>query len=225
MHMSKNQTKMIPQEARYGVQLDYVIFPIDFRDIRRVLAKNGYELSPVERLPPPPARISFSGEVARKAEMGVVVDSGSGEIGVVGMSLQQVKDLFEELARVINSELNISLYENVGYYWCHVHYKVDTGRTPLNEIAKVENKDYIARFSQILREDLTSFSVRLAPKNAIINQQSWFDIAIEPDILNEKLYHVGVVFRNPNRNKTETFVRNLENNLLKLIEVVEGSKT
>jgi len=219
--MSKNKTKIITQEASYGVQLDYVIFPIDFRELRRALAKNGYELSSAERLPPPPARFSFSGDVARKAETTVVVDSDGGEIGVVGLSMQQVKDSFEELAKIIDSELGISLYENVGYYWCNVHYKISTGKTPRNEIPKAENKDYIARFSHILGGNLTTFSVRLAPKDAIPNQENWFDIAIEPDIANEKLYHVGVVFRNTSKDKTETFVRNLENNLLKLMEVIE----
>ena len=220
--MSKSQTKMITQDARYGVQLDYVIFPIDIRELRRALAKNGYELSPVERLPPPPTRVSFTGDVARKAETTVTVESDRGEIGVIGGSLQEAKDAFEELTRVIDSELGLSLYENVGYHWFVVHYKVDTGRVPHNGITKAENKDYIAQFSRILGEDLSSFSIRLAPKDAIPNQENWFDIAIEPDILRKNWYHVGVVFRNPDRGKTETFVRDLENKILRLIKVIEA---
>ena len=220
--MNKNQPKIMTQEARCGVRLNYVIFPIDLRELRHALAKNGYELSSVGRLPPPPARIGFGGDVARKGETTVIAESDSGEIGVVGRSLQEVKDSFDELANVIDSELGISLHENVRFYWYVVHYKVDTGKTPRNEIAKVENKDYIAQFSQILGEDLSSFSIRLVPKNAIPNQESWFDIAIEPDVMSEKLYHVGVVFRTPDRGKTETFVRDLENTLLKLIGVIEA---
>ena len=219
--MSKDQTKVITQEARYGVHLDYVIFPIDLRELRHALAKNGYELSRIDGIPPPPARITFSGEIARKAETTVIMESDSGEVGVVGRSLQEVKASFEELAKVIDSELSISLQDKVMFYWCVLHFKINTGKTPRTEIPKAENKDYIARLSQVLGEDLSSFSIRLAPKDAIPNQESWFDIAIEPDITNEKFYHVGVVFRSPDKSKTETFVRDLENNLLKLIKVIE----
>lgn len=219
--MSRNLPKVSTQDARYGVRLDYVIFPIDFRELRRALARNGYELPQIERVPPAPARVSFSGEVARKAEATVIVDSDAGEIGIVGISLQQAQDSFEELVRVINSELGINIHENVGHYWCVVHYRVDTGKMPLDEIAKAENKDYTAKFNAILDENLSSFSIRLSPKNAVPNSNSWFDIAIEPDVLDEKMYHVGVVFRNPRKDKTETFVRNLETNMLKLIKVIE----
>jgi len=211
------------QEARCGVRLNYVIFPIDFRELRHALAKNGYELSPVRgRIPPPPTRIVFSGDIARKGETTIIFESDIGEIGVVGRSLQEVTNSFKELANIIKSELSVNLYENVRFYWYVMHYKIDTGKIPRNEITKAENKDYIARFSEVLGEDITSFSIRLAPKGAIPNQESWFDIAIEPDIMNDKLYHVGVVFRSPDRDKTETFVKDLENTLLKLIEVIEA---
>jgi len=223
MSMSNDQPKIMTQEARCGVRLNYVIFPIDFRELRFALAKNGYELSSVSgRIPSPPARIGFGGEVARKRETTVVVETDSGEIGVISRSLREATESFEELANVIKSELGVSLHENVRFYWCFVHYKVDTGRIPCNEIAKTENNDYIARFSKILKEDVSSFSVRLQPKNANPNQESWFDIAIEPDVMNDKLYHIGVVFRSPDRNKTKTFVKDLENNLLKLIGVIEA---
>lgn len=221
--MSDNQPKINTQEARCGVRLNYVIFPIDFRELRQALAKNGYELSPISGpIPSPPTRIGFGGDIARKKETTISVETDSGEIGVVNRTLQGAKAAFEELTNVISTELGVSLHENVRFYWYAVHYRVDTGKIPQNEIAKTEKKDYIARFGQVLGEDLSLFSVRLIPKNVAPNQESWFDIAIEPDILNEKLYHVGVVFRSPDRGKTETFVSDLENKLLKLIRIIEA---
>jgi len=220
--MSTNQPKIMSEEARYGVRLNYVIFPIDFRELRRALAKNGYEVSPVGDIPPPPTRVRFGGDMARKGETTVRAESDSGEIGVVDRSLQEACSSFEGLANVVNSELGVSLHNNVKFYWVVVHYKIATGKLPRKEIAKVENKEYISQFSQIVGENLSSFSIRLGPKDANPNQETWLDIAIEPDILNEQLYHVGVVFRNPSKNNTETFVRDLENNLLKLISVIEA---
>lgn len=217
------EPKVMTQEARYGVRLNYVIFPIDFRELRHALARNGYELSPPIRghLPPPPARIGFGGDFARKGETTVQVETDSGEIRVVGRSLQKTKVAFEELEKILKAELRRNLHENVKYYECVVHYKVDTGKIPRDQIVKAENEEYIKRFGQVLGENLSTFSIRFGPKDAVPNSDSWFDIAIEPDIIDAKLYHVGVVFRSPDRGRTETFVRNLENNLLKLIGIIE----
>lgn len=221
--MSSGEPKVMTQEARCGVRLNYLVFPIDFRELRHALAKNGYELSPIRAtIPPAPTRIRFGGDIARKEETTIAFETDSGEVSVAGRSLQKVKAAFEELADVLNIELGINLYENVKFYWYVAHYKVDTGKTPRSEIAKVENKDYFARLGQVLGEDVSLSSLRLAPKNASPNQDRWLDIAIEPDALNEKLYHVGVVFRNPDKGKTETFVRDLENNLLKLVRIIEA---
>lgn len=220
--MATVQPKVTIQDARYGVRLEYLIFPIDFRDLRRVLAKNGYELSHVGNVPPPPTRVRFSGEIGRKGETAVEVESDSGDIGVVGRSLQEAQSSFEELVKVVDSEIGVLLHNHVKFYWAAGHYRIATGKAPQSEIAKVENKEYANQFSKIIGQDLSSFSIRLGSKNATPNDATWTEIAIEPDPIDERLYHVGVVFRNPDKEMTETFVKNLENSLLRLIKVVEA---
>jgi len=219
--MNAVQPKVTIQDARYGVRLDYLIFPIDFRDLRRVLAKNGYELSHVN-VPPPPTRVRFSGEIGRKGETAVEVESDGGDIWVVGRSLQEAQSSFEELVKVVDSEIGVLLHDNVKFYWAMGHYRIATGKAPHSEIAKVENKECVNQFSKIIGQDLSSFSIRLGSKNATPNDATWTDIAIEPDTIDERLYHVGVAFRNPDKETTETFVKDLENRLLRLIKVIEG---
>lgn len=111
-----DQPKIMTQEAKCGVRLNYVFFPIDIRELCGALAKNGYELPPRMRLPSPPARLSYGGDIARKGEITVITESTSGEIGVVGRSLEEVKTAFEELAQIINTELGVSLHENLRFY-------------------------------------------------------------------------------------------------------------
>jgi len=220
--MSAKSPKMMTQEVRYGVQLSHLIFPLDFRDLRLALAKNGYELSPVRELPPAPTRISFGGEIARKSETTIVADSEAGEIGVIGRSLQQAVASFGDLANLVASELGVDLHAKVRLYFLVAHYRVETGKMPLKEIPKADNKEYVSKFSRVMKEDLSSFSIRLIPRGAALNQEDWFDIAIEPDVIDESRYHIGVVFRNSRKEKTETFIKDLENSLLKLIEVIEA---
>jgi energy-coupling factor transporter ATP-binding protein EcfA2 len=220
--MTAVQPKMTIQDARYGVRLDYLIFPIDFRDLRRALAKNGYELSHVESVPPPPTRVRFGGEIGRKGETAVEVETDGGDVWVVGRSLQEAQSSFEELVKVVDSEIGVLLHNHVKFYWAMGHYRIATGKAPYSEIAKVENKECVNQLSKIIGQDLSSFSIRLGSKNATPNDLTWTDIAIEPDTIDERLYHVGVVFRNPDKEMTETFVKDLENKLLRLIKAVEA---
>jgi len=221
--MSSTKGKLATQEARYLLTLDYSVLPLDFRDLRQALAKNGYELTPVRNLPPPPTRISFSGEIGRKKDAIVTADSEAGEIGVISRSLSEALASFDELSKLVAEEIGINLYSRVKNYHVMAHYKLDSGKLPLQEIPKTENKEFVKKLSQIMHEDLLSSSIRLAKKDSSMNQGGdWIDIAIEPDLVYENRYHIGVVFRNSNREKTETFVRDLEANLLKMIEQVEA---
>lgn len=220
--MSTKMPRLMTQEARYGVRLGYILFPIGFRDLRQSLAKNGYELSRGEDIPAPPARVGFGGEIARKGEVRVYGDSDAGEIGTVSRTLHDAYASFDGLSSIIQAELGIDLHENVRFYWIVSHYKADSGKMPYKEICKTGNDKFIKEFSEILGGNVSPFSVRLSPKETIINQENWFDIAIEPDVLNEKLYHIGVVFRNASREKTEAFAKDIEKNLLKLISAIEA---
>jgi uncharacterized FlaG/YvyC family protein len=212
----------MPQEARYIVVLDYMVLPLGFRDLRYALAKNGYELASVKNIAPPPTRIMYSGEIARMKETTVVADSESSEIGTVSRSLQEAYTSFNDLAKIVKSELDVDLNKKVKRYFVSAHYRVSTGKLPLKEIPKAENKEVVAKFSEIMNQNLSSFSIRLTPKDASLNQENWLDIAIEPDLLDESKYHIGIVYRNLEKERTELFVRDLESNLLKIIKLIEG---
>lgn len=214
------------QEARYSVRLKYVMFPIDFRDLRDALARNGYELALIRgSIPDRPIRISFSGEIARKGEVRISIDSSESEITVRGRSREETTTAFEQLSKIIETELGIDLHLNVWYYEFIAHYLLDTKKRPLEEIAKVtRGNPYFSNFSKVLGEEASLFAIRLSPRSKIPNQADWFDISIEPDVLNADFYHIGVVFRNPNRKNTEKFIKGLEKVLVELVNIIEGQE-
>ncbi|MFH0896838.1 MAG: hypothetical protein V1850_02160 [Candidatus Bathyarchaeota archaeon] len=213
-------SKLLTQEARY-LLIQNNFLPIDLRDFLNVLAKNGYQLTTIRNLPSPPNRIAFSGEMARKQETIVITDSETGEIGVVSRSLEEARTSFGELIKLIKEEIGVDLTENVKNYQINVHYRLKTGNMPYKEIPKIENKEFINKFNEIIGQNLSSFSIRLAKKDSSAKKDNWVDIAIEPDVVYEDYYHIGVVYKNPSKDKTETFVKNLETNLMKLIELIE----
>jgi hypothetical protein len=216
------EPKLITQEARYLMNMNYLILPLDFRDFRQALAKNGFELALVRNLPPPPTRISFSGEIARKKDTVIIADSEASEIGVISRSLGEASASFGDLLKIVTEEIGVDLSEKAKSYKIIVHYKLNTGKIPLKEIPKAENKEFVNKFSEIMGEGLSSFSIRLAKKDSSINKGDWLDIAIEPDLIYENYYHIGVVYRNSNKEKTEAFAKDLETNLMKLINHIEA---
>ncbi|MFQ6075411.1 MAG: hypothetical protein ACE5Z5_04665 [Candidatus Bathyarchaeia archaeon] len=211
-------------EATYRVRLGYVLFPLEFRELRDVLARNGYELAGLPGpIPPRPSRIGYGGEIARKDEYVVQIDSRECLVGISDKSIGTTFGAFRELTKVIKEGFGIDLNENVRYYDVVAHYNIDTGKKPVQEIDRViEGNSYFPKFDKILGEPTSLFSVRLVPKGSIPNQEEWFDISIEPDILKPQIYHVGVVFRNPDREKSIRFINNLEKTLVNLIKVIEG---
>lgn len=213
--------KLLTQEARYSLTVDYFL-PVDFRDLRQALAKNGYELQSFRNLPPPPNRIMFSGEMARKKETIIIADSEAGYIGVIDRSLREASTSFGDLMKLVKEEIGVDLHEKVKNYQINVHYRLKTGKIPSKEIPKAENKGFVDRFSKIIGESLSSFSIRLVKKDSSENQDDWIDIDIEQDLVYKDYYHIGVIYKNPNKEKIETFVKDLEINLMKLIEFIEA---
>ena len=220
--MSKTIPRLITQEARYSLSVNDMILPLDFRDVRFALAKNGYELLPVRNLPSPPTQISYSGDIARSKETVVFANSEAGEIGVISRSVRDAYSSFGDLLNVLASEIGVNLRENVKYYEAVLHCRVETGKKPAKEIAKAENKEFVSKFSEVLGVNLSPLSIRLGKRDSSAKQRDWLDIAIDPDPIYDGMYHIGVIFRNTDQEKTETFVKNLENNLLKLIQLIEA---
>lgn len=224
--MSSRQPSLLTREAKYLVRLKHVLFPINFRDMRRALARNAYELVPIrEPIPGRPARIRWEGPVARKGETVVSIDTSLGLIGVTHKTIEEAKKGFEELAEIIEKDLGISLHSNVWYYEVGTHFIIETETPPAHTIAKItKGNPYFSKFAKILEREVSMFSVRLTPSDKIPNQEDWFDINIEQDILLANAYHIGVMFRNKDRKEVAKFSATLEKDILKLIDVIEGRK-
>jgi len=224
--MSSDQPEAVSREAKYLVRLKYVLFPIDFRDFRKALAKHGYEPIPIRGpIPGRPIRISWEGAIARKGESIVSLDTSLAVIGVNNKTIEEAKKGFEELAEITEKELGINLHSNVWYYEVGSQFILETKTPPTRWIAKMtDGNPYFSKFASVLGREVSTFSIRLSPPNKIPNQEDWFDITIEQDIPLANAYHIGVLFRNKNRNEIEKFSTTLEKNILRLIDIIEGKE-
>jgi hypothetical protein len=221
LKMTVPEHKLTTQEARYLLYVNQMVLPVEFRELRAALAKNGFELSAVRNLPPPPSRLVFSGEIARKKETIVIADSEAGQIGIVSKSISESLGAFDELLKILQEEIGVNLLEKIKYFEIVAHYKLDTEKMPFKEIQKTENKDFVSKVSGIIGEKLSTYSIRLAKKDSTNNDYNWIDLAIEPDMVYENNYHIGIIYRSTTKEKTEKIVDDLESNILKIAKLIE----
>ncbi|MCP8316889.1 MAG: hypothetical protein H3Z51_08540 [archaeon] len=98
-------------------------------------------------------------------------------------------------------------------------------KNPLESISDMFQRNYlVSNIGKILEQDLSMFTLRFVTRGKVPNQDEWFDITIEPDILMPtQRYAISIVFRSKDKSVVERFGEKLESNLLKIIETIEGS--
>jgi hypothetical protein len=223
MCAEKPSIKFISREFSYALRTDFVFFPLDVRDIRDILPKYGYELSPIRGiLPNRSMLVAFEGDIARKGDAMVYIDTSNGILGVRGKSNNECISVIDDAIKALRTDLEFDIHSQMKFYEVVANYKIKTQSHPTQTISKtVEKLPLFSKFTEIMGEETGLFSLRLSPKKHVPNSKNWFDIAIEQDVLSSDFYRVGVVYRNPNENKTRDFGSSIEEIISKLIRSME----
>ena len=221
--LTVSDVKLQALESTCRVRLAHVIFPLEFRDLRDVLARNGYELVALPGpIPPAPTRIVYTGEIARKEQYTVHIDSSAGLVGVNGRSMTATYNAFEELSKIVMDNFGVSLGNNVHYHEIIAHYNARTGKNAILQIGRqFEDSALIHGLGKVLGKTTSMYSIRLAPKGDVPNQEEWYDISIDPDVLKPETYHVGIIFRSPRKEEIASFAINLEETIGELLRTIE----
>ena len=218
--MEKNRVKF--DRLRFSVRLKHVVFPIELRELLDTLSKAGYSLNPKIISPLPPVRISIVGPIATKADYIVDVNSDMGVLAIEGKS-EAVLTEFDELESLIKNKLNVDISEGVQFYEAFAYLTIFSEKNPIEKMGKIfESIEETIKFSDVLGEDVSVFTVKFASKGKIPNQEEWFEFSIEPAPLrpiNE--YHAIIVYRGTNKLKVQKFVQELRNKTLKVVELIE----
>ena len=213
-----------PLDFSFSIVTNYIIFPIDIRDVREVLARNGYELVPLgSPLPRRPLRIGLGGPIARKNEFVFYIDTDVKSVGLGGKSSERITEAFDELIEVLKKETNVDMTANTLYYEAIGRYYIRTQRKSIEQFSLLSEKiDLLKKTEELLKVPVSIFGVRLVPRNTIPNQVEWFDISIEPEVLQPDRYSCGIVFRSKERKLAFDWATHDKKILTQLIEVIES---
>lgn len=211
---------------RFSTRLKSLFFPIDGRDLIEVVKKIGYQATP----PPTPmprgarVRLGLTGDFAKKEGITLDVNSDRGILGASADTSDLAIKAFDEFSALILDEFGIDLEKESRFYEIIAEVKFDSDENPLKSIADIfEGSPLVSKVGEILKHDVSLYTLRFVTKDKVPNQEEWLDITIEPDLLMpHQKYAVSVVFRSKDKSIVKSFGENLKSNLLQIIEAIES---
>lgn len=212
--------------VRFSIRFSYLLFPFDIVELVERLAKAGYQIT----IPRPPkipgknVRLGATGKIAQKGDVEIDINDDRGILGAASSSPASSIEGLNEVLQLINTNLNVDLYEVAAFYELIGHFDIESDQNPLEKIEQISQKGtHIKQFNDILNEDVSDYTLRLVPRGRIPNQTEWFDITIQPNVIKPfSSYTVTVVYRSKDRSRVEEFIRDLLQNMNRIINVIES---
>jgi hypothetical protein len=169
--------------------------------------------------------IDVNGTVAAKEELTVDSLVDKQVLGINGSDTSRLLTAFEQLETSISTELGIQLQTRARFYETIIYFNVRTGNNPVTVFGNLRNRfPYCNEMSVILEEDVSPISYHIAPVNASVDSENWFDFIIEP-LLNRaaSTYHIGFIFRNSRRDLVINAFRNSKEKITQALRLLEST--
>jgi hypothetical protein len=220
-----------PRDIEYAgvsvsVRYKSVLFPIDTYAFLKALPEQGYLLTQEIEAPPLGAKLSISGQVAKKGENALRLDTGK---NILAMHASDPKTGLTELGgmeSVLKRDFGFDSEGNAHFYEILATAYAKAGKNALEVWqGHFDDTSFVKQASTVLGMDTTLFGVRLSQKVGTPNQEDWFDIKVTPALPSGvSHYNIEVVFRRSSRGKFVEFVQKIDSVLASLIATIEGKK-
>jgi len=212
---------------RFSIRMSCVLAPFDTAELIDLLMRAGYtRIAPQTPMGRQPGiRFTFTGSIARKGEIIIDVNDERGVLGATSPLPALTIQGLNELLQIVKTNLKADPESMAAFYELIGHVEVETQLNPLEKIGQVfEKSKAIEEFSKILGEDVSLFSLRLAPKGEIPNQTEWFDITIEPHLIQTtSTYSIAAVYRSRDKSKVQKFTEEFLSRITEILNVIEAS--
>lgn len=211
---------------RFSIRFNYVLFPFDTGELISILTKYGY----APAAPPPPLapsrgiRFAMTGTIARKGGMTIDINDDRGILAATAPSSTLAISGLNEVLQLIRTNLNVDLEKQASFYELIGHGAFETDKNPLETIGKItKGNKVIEKLSEVLGEDVSLWTLKLASRGHVPNQVEWFDLTIEPDLMRSSTYNVSAVFRSQDKSRVQKFTEEFTSNIPNLIDAIEIS--
>jgi hypothetical protein len=185
------------------------------------LEKKGYEMSPALPFPRLPGRLTAIGEIARKGKTVVQVDTSAQMLNITDISVKSAVDCFDEIANILAEDHGFNLDELVKFYCFNATYEIPTEKQAYETIAKNLKIPILENLKENWAVELWPLELKFANANLKANSENWLDISVRPSYERNDSYVISTVYRNTDKAKTLKFVETFEENVIKMIELID----
>lgn len=222
----EEKRKLILLKFRISTKLNYVLFPIDGRELIEATKKIGYRVPQVPPAPDMRVTIAISGNFAQKGE--TILDGSADRcvLGATAKSYDQAIAAFDELSSLILNDFNVNIEKEARFYEIMADFQFNSISSPLKAISGIfKRNQFVSSIAKILKQNISMFTLRFVTEGKVPNQEEWLDITIEPSVMipNQR-YNVAVIFRSKDKSIVYEFGRELESRVLDIIKAIEKNK-
>lgn len=208
-----------------SVRYSLPLFPVNIERLVRLLPQLGYLVpEPIE--PDFGVRSIGSGTLATKGEVRLRISGPYGSVAIRGSDSVEVLNEFGAIEDLLLNEMGIQQTSDVSFYELQSQAAIEArAGSPLKTITeRCAPTPVLDQFASVLGQSVCNFSFRLVPPGTSPNSTEWFDVRIEPHILQpNRLYSIHCVFRNSERLKVFNIAKQGFGLFERLIRVAEGT--
>lgn len=225
MENTSNQIEVVLSNVRLSARYGFIIYPIDYGILQKVLTLQGYQVAKTPNTPIEGISVEPVGLIAKKGNITVDSLSDKQVIGINANNEQAALSSFEELENGLSTELGIDLTTKKQFYEATMYLAVRTGKNPLTTMSQLrERYPYQKEMSKIFGEDIAPLSYRISPTNRPIDSPDWFEFNIEPLTSRAtSFYRVALIYRSSTRSSVMEKVTNSRNMITQTLHMLESS--
>ena len=199
-------------------RLSGVLLPFRIESLAGVVPELGWVLVEAPERPFM-ARVDFSGRLASKGDLALHVSSQWRNLGVRGPHAKEVVEALNELENLLGDRLGIEAGKAADFYELQWQARLAVqGASPMRRLqAQFSDHPGLRKVEKVLGRPVTGFGYRLVPPDTEPNSTNWFDIRIEPDVLNPHAeVYVHATLRDENRKRVLETAENIERTVAEL---------
>lgn len=208
---------------RNSIHLNHIVPIIDQKQLLDELTKNGYQ--PVQKGQIIANALTIqSGDLAVKNNTVISLFVETTTLEITGLNVQDVLQITQEAESIITKaglDLKKEKFREVS-----VACSIESGKNPIKSVQRfLGNPKQNVEFEKILKgKPVGNFTIRLMPKDAIVDTEEFYDVKIEPSLRRPtKEYTLSMNIRSKNKVNIEKFLLNLDKNLETMITIIETS--
>ncbi len=214
---------MIMRSVRFHIAavLRSLQFPLYYPLILDSLRRKGFEI--VATVPPAPPfglKLYLGGSIARKGDCNVILNPDKKIIACEGTSIVDTVKCFNELLEVCREDFSVGDQE-FDYYEVLSRYVVKPVKSPLEMIRSREWGELYERVSSILGVRVHPYVISFVVAGRSPKDRKWLDIRLYPDPALPDRFGVEIVYRDEKMENVLSFIDRMEDNIQKIIEVLE----